>query len=70
MTVAGRVETDIRRPPADVFAALVDVERYPSWLIASGIVRVERLDPGPLAAGSRCGSTRPWPVARPSSTGP
>ena len=53
MTVAVDVETDIRRPPADVFAALVDVESYPSWLIASGIVRVERLDPGPLVAGSR-----------------
>ena len=53
MTVQVDVETDIRRPPADVFAALVDVESYPSWLIASGIVRVERLDPGPLVAGSR-----------------
>ena len=53
MTVAVDVETDIRRPPADVFAALVDVESYPSWLIASGIVRVERLGPGPLVAGSR-----------------
>ena len=70
MTVQVDVETDIRRPPADVFAALVDVESYPSWLIASGIVRVERLDPvrWPRAPGS--GSTRPWPVARPSSTGP
>ncbi len=53
MTVEVDVETSIRRPPADVFAALVDVEHYPSWLIASGIVRVERLDPGPLVAGSR-----------------
>ncbi len=53
MTIAVDVETDIRRLPADVFAALVDVESYPSWLIASGIVRVERLDPGPLVAGSR-----------------
>jgi uncharacterized protein YndB with AHSA1/START domain len=53
MTVQVDLETDIRRPPADVFAALVDVESYPSWLIASGIVRVERLDPDPLVAGSR-----------------
>ncbi len=53
MTVTVDVETSIARPPTDVFAALVDVERYPSWLIASGIVRVERLDPGPLVAGSR-----------------
>ena len=53
MTVSVEIETVIDRPPADVFAALIDVERYPEWLIASGIVRVERLDPGPLRAGSR-----------------
>jgi uncharacterized protein YndB with AHSA1/START domain len=53
MTVQVDVETSIHRTPADVFAALVDVESYPSWLIASGIVRVERLDPGLLVAGSR-----------------
>ena len=53
MTITAEIETRIGRPPADVFAALTDVERYPEWLIASGIVRVERLDPGPLAAGSR-----------------
>ena len=53
MTVSVDIETVIDRPPADVFAALVDVERYPEWLIASGIVRVERLDPGPVAKGSR-----------------
>ena len=53
MTISVEIETRIGRPPADVFAALADVERYPDWLIASGIVRVERLDPGPLAAGSR-----------------
>lgn len=53
MTVAVDIETRIGRPPAAVFDALTDVERYPAWLIASGIVRVERLDPGPLAPGSR-----------------
>ncbi len=53
MTIAVEIETQIARAPADVFAALVDVERYPEWLIASGIVGVERLDPGPLAVGSR-----------------
>ena len=53
MTVKVDLETSIARPAADVFAAIVDVERYPEWLIASGIVRVERLDAGPLAAGSR-----------------
>jgi carbon monoxide dehydrogenase subunit G len=53
VTIAVETEARIARPPADVFAALVDVEHYPSWLIASGITRVERLDPGPLKAGSR-----------------
>jgi carbon monoxide dehydrogenase subunit G len=53
VTVSVELETRIARPGEEVFAAIVDVERYPEWLIASGIVRVERLDPGPLAAGSR-----------------
>ena len=53
MTIAVETETQIQRPPGDVFAALIDIERYPTWLIASGIVRVERLDPGPIAVGSR-----------------
>jgi uncharacterized protein YndB with AHSA1/START domain len=59
MTVRIETETIIARPPADVFAALIDVESYPTWLIASGIVRVERLDAGPLRAGSalRIGQT-------------
>ncbi len=53
MTVSVEIETRIGRSPADVFEALAAVERYPEWLIASGIVKVERLDPGPLATGSR-----------------
>ena len=53
MTVAVEVETRIGRPPTDVFALLSDVEGWPAWLIASGIVRVGRLDPGALSAGSR-----------------
>ena len=52
MTIEVDIETAIARPPADVFAALLDLERYPAWLIASGIVGVERLDAGPLRAGS------------------
>ena len=53
MTITVEVETRVARPPADVFLALVDLASWPAWLIASGIVRVERTDPGPLAAGSR-----------------
>jgi hypothetical protein len=52
MTVKVDLETLIARPPAAVFEALIDVERYPAWLIASGIVKVVRLDAGPLAVGS------------------
>ena len=52
MTVSVETETTIGRPAADVFDALAAVERYPEWLIASGIVGVERLDGGPLAVGS------------------
>ena len=53
MTISVEIETTIGRPPADVFEALSAVERYAEWLIASGIVGVERLDPGPLRVGSR-----------------
>ena len=53
MAVEATITTRIGRPPPDVFAALTAVERYPEWLIASGIVGVERLDAGPLRAGSK-----------------
>jgi uncharacterized protein YndB with AHSA1/START domain len=53
VTISVEAETTIARPPDDVFAELVAVERYPGWLIASGIVAVERLDPGPASVGSR-----------------
>jgi len=53
MTIAVALETTIARSPADVFAELVAVERFPDWLVASGIVGVERLDDGPPAVGSR-----------------
>jgi uncharacterized protein YndB with AHSA1/START domain len=53
VTVAVEIETRIGRSPDDVFAELAAIERFPEWLIASGIVRVERLDDGPLAVGSR-----------------
>jgi hypothetical protein len=52
VTIEVDIETTIGRPPGEVFAALIDVERYPTWLIASGIVQVEPVDPGPLRAGS------------------
>jgi hypothetical protein len=53
VTIAAQLETPIGRSADAVFAELVAVERYPEWLVASGIVRVERLDGGPLREGSR-----------------
>jgi hypothetical protein len=53
MTIAAELETRIGRAVPAVFAELIAIERYPEWLIASGIVGVERLDEGPLQAGSR-----------------
>ena len=53
MTVSIDAEVRIARPVGDVYAALIDVERWPAWLIATGIVSVKRLDDGPLRAGSR-----------------
>ena len=37
MTIAAELETRIGRPLPAVFDELVAVERYPEWLIASGI---------------------------------
>jgi uncharacterized protein YndB with AHSA1/START domain len=53
VTIAAEVETTIARAPSQVYAALLAVEQFPTWLIASGITRVDRLDGGPLAEGSR-----------------
>lgn len=53
MSVRAELERTIDRPIDDVFAALSDIERYPAWLVASGVVTVERLDNGPLSSGSR-----------------
>jgi hypothetical protein len=53
VTFAAQLETVIARSAEAVFAEISAVERYPEWLIASGIVRVELLDPVPLAEGTR-----------------
>lgn len=53
MTIAVEIETAIARQPAEVFAELRAIERFPEWLVASGIVGVEVLDDGPPAVGSR-----------------
>jgi uncharacterized protein YndB with AHSA1/START domain len=53
MAVEVTITTRVARLPRDVFASLTAVERFPDWLIASGIVQVKRGDPGPLTIGSR-----------------
>ena len=53
MTLKVALETRIGRSPSAVFAELAALDRYPQWLIATGVTRVELLDPGPLARGSR-----------------
>ncbi len=52
----------IEAPMAAVWAALMDVETWPTW--ASQFKRLERLDGGVLALGSR---VRVWPKGMPAS---
>ena len=51
MAIAVTIEATVSRPPAEVFAQIADIEGWPSWLIASGIIRVERSSGGPLVEG-------------------
>ena len=53
MTLKVDLETRIGRSPAAVFAELVALERYPQWLIATGVTAVQLVDPGPLRPGTR-----------------
>jgi uncharacterized protein YndB with AHSA1/START domain len=53
MAIDLELEVSVGRPPADVFTHLAAVERWPEWLIASGIIRVVRATTdGPLEVGS------------------
>jgi uncharacterized membrane protein len=45
------IAVEIQAPAAYVWAVLVDVERWPEW--SPTVTSIERLDPGPLALGSR-----------------
>ncbi|HSJ16118.1 MAG TPA: SRPBCC family protein [Longimicrobiales bacterium] len=47
---------DYDAPPARVYRALTDLDDAGAWM--TGLVRIERLDPGPLVVGSRWRETR------------
>jgi uncharacterized protein YndB with AHSA1/START domain len=53
MAIRHEVQVRIDRPASAVFAALADVERWPEWLIASGIRHVTLVDGPPLRVGTR-----------------
>jgi len=53
MPIDVTIDATIARPPDAVFARIADVERWPSWLIASGIVSVTRAVAGPVGTGER-----------------
>ena len=55
MTISSDLSVTIARPLDEVFTALVDVERWPAWLIASGVTKVTREsgDDGTLDVGSK-----------------
>ncbi len=53
MAITAQVETAIGRTADDVFAHLAAMERYPEWLVATGVVRVERPDGDVVGPGAR-----------------
>ena len=59
MAIAVVLETRIGRPIDEVFRHLVDLDRWPEWLVATGIRRMERGQTGPRSQASRCASSRP-----------
>lgn len=53
MAIAVTVESTIARRPDEVFAAMADLDEWPSWLVASGIVSLRRDHVGAARAGER-----------------
>lgn len=53
MTIEVEVCEAIAVPPEAVYARIADIEAWPTWLIASGIIRVDRSATGAVTAGER-----------------
>ncbi len=53
MAIDVTIETTVARPPDVVFARIADIDAWPDWLIASGIVSVVRQSAGSVQAGER-----------------
>jgi uncharacterized protein YndB with AHSA1/START domain len=53
MSIDVVIETTIAREPDVVYARIADIESWPAWLIASGIVSVTRTATGPVETGER-----------------
>ena len=56
MPITFRSEMTIEAPPAEVTAAMTDLEGWPRWM--QGLVRVEKLTEGPYGVGTRWRETR------------
>ena len=53
MAIDVGIDSTIERTPDDVFAAVADLESWPTWLIASGIRSVRRERAGEPSRGER-----------------
>ena len=53
MAIEVVIEQLIARPPEDVYARIADIDAWPTWLIASGIVAVARSSTDAIATADR-----------------